>query len=67
MAEYIAPLRMLSPPPEILKAGMDPMRSNPVSGAQLKNMISNALKSSISNPTTWVISPFPMNYQMLGG
>ena len=66
--DYIAPVRMLSPDPAALKAGTgeDPLRA-PVSGANFKGFMQSAIKQAKNNPSTWIISPFAVNYQMLGG
>lgn len=66
MMDYIAPIRMLSPQPQNLQAGTDPNRM-PLPGAQVKSFIQDAIKRVRENPTTWLISPIPMQYQMLGG
>lgn len=64
--EYIAPVRMISPDPNMLRAGSDPNR-NPISGDFFRHVMSNAVKTATANPTTWVVSPFAVNYQMIGG
>lgn len=64
--EYINPVRLLSVPPEVLKAGNDPNRM-PISGAALSGFLKEGLKTCKDNPTSWIISPVPISYQMLGG
>ena len=65
--DFIAPVRMISPPPQNLMAGNDTLRQNPISGYQVKNFIFQAIKGVRENASQWVVSPFPLNYQMLGG
>lgn len=65
--DFIAPVRLISPPPQNLMAGNDTLRQNPVSGYQIKNFIFDAIKGVRENASQWVVSPFPLNYQMLGG
>lgn len=65
--DFIAPIRMISPPPQNLMAGNDTLRQNPISGHVVKNFIMEAIKGVRQNPTQWVVSPFPLQYQMLGG
>lgn len=64
--DFIAPIRLLSPPPQNLMAGQDPMRQ-PISGFAVKQFLFDAIKGVRDNPSQWVVSPFPVNYQMLGG
>lgn len=64
--DYIAPMRMISPPPQNLAAGNDPNKM-PISGWAVRQFIQEALTKTKDNPTTWVVSPFPLQYQMLGG
>ena len=65
--DYIAPTRMISPAPQNLQAGVtDPNRMS-ISGDVFRNFIQNSLKQVKENPTTWIVSPIPVNYQMLGG
>ena len=42
--DFIAPLRMISPPPQNLMAGNDTLRQNPISGYQVRNFIFEAIK-----------------------
>ena len=66
--DYIAPVRMVSPQPANLKSGVDdPNRNQPISGHVFRNMMQQSLKQVKENPTTWIISPVPVQYQMLGG
>lgn len=64
--DYIAPLRMISPPPQNLAAGNDPNKM-PISGWAVRQFIQQAITKVKDNPSTWVVSPFPLQYQMLGG
>lgn len=64
--DYIAPMRMISPPPQNLAAGNDPNKM-PISGWAVRQFIQEAISKVKDNPTTWVVSPFPLQYQMLGG
>lgn len=65
--DYIAPIRMLCPQPSNLKAGIDDPNRMPVSGAQFRSFMQDSVKRVRENPTTWIISPVPVQYQMLGG
>ena len=65
--DFIAPIRMISPPPQNLIAGNDTLRGNPISGYQVRQFIYEAIKGVRQNATQWVVSPFPLTYQMLGG
>jgi hypothetical protein len=64
--DFIAPIRMISPPPQSLQAGQDGLRQ-PISGHAVKNFIFDIIKGIRNNPSQWVASPFPLQYQMLGG
>lgn len=64
--DYIVPIRMLSPAPQVMQAGADSMRA-PMSGAVIKRMLLSMVRQSRNNPTTWFTSPIPLNYQMIGG
>lgn len=64
--DFIAPIRMISPPPQSLQAGQDGLRQ-PISGHAVKNFIFDVIKGIRNNPSQWVASPFPLQYQMLGG
>lgn len=64
--DYIVPIRLLSPAPQVLQAGADSMRA-PMSGAVIKRMLLSMVRQSRNNPTTWFTSPIPLNYQMIGG
>lgn len=64
--DYIAPVRLLSPQAQNLGAGVDPNRPA-LSGNTFRNLMSEALRRTKENPTTWVVSPVPVQYQMLGG
>lgn len=65
--DYIAPTRVLSPAPANLKAGVDDPNRMPMSGAVFRSFMQESLKKVKENPTTWIVSPVPVNYQMLGG
>ena len=64
--DYIVPIRLLSPAPQVLQAGADSMRA-PMSGAVIRKMLMSMVRQSRNNPTTWFTSPIPLNYQMIGG
>lgn len=64
--DFIAPVRLISPPPQALMAGQDQLRQ-PISGHAVKQFLFDAIKGVRENATQWVISPFAVNYQMLGG
>ena len=65
--DYIAPTRMLSPSPQNLQAGVtDPNRMS-ISGDTFRRFIQDSLGKVKENPTTWIVSPVPVQYQMLGG
>lgn len=65
--DYIAPTRIISPQPQNLQAGMgDPNRA-PLSGNVFRSFIESSLKRVKENPTTWIVSPVPVQYQMMGG
>lgn len=42
--DFIAPVRLISPPPQNLMAGNDTLRQNPISGYQIKDFIFQAIK-----------------------
>lgn len=65
--DYIAPTRLLSPQPANLKAGIDDPNRMPISGAMFRQFMQESLKKVKENPTTWIVSPVPVQYQMLGG
>ena len=65
--DFIAPVRLISPPPQNLMAGNDTLRQQPLSGYQMKQFIFDAIKGVRQNASQWVVSPVPLNYQMLGG
>lgn len=65
--DYIAPLRMLSPAPGNLRAGTDDPNRMTMSGAQFRTFMQDAVKRVRENPTTWLVSPVPVQYTMLGG
>lgn len=65
--DYIAPIRVLSPDPANLKAGVDDPNRMPMSGYQFQSFMTQSVKRVKENPTTWIVSPVPVNYQMLGG
>ena len=65
--DYIAPTRIISPEPANLKAGVDDPNRMPMSGAVFRSFMQSSLKQVKENPTTWIVSPVPVQYQMLGG
>ena len=42
--DFIAPVRLISPPPQNLMAGNDTLRQQPLSGYQMKQFIFDAIK-----------------------
>lgn len=64
--DYIVPIRMISPPADSLRAGSDPNRT-PISGGMFRNQMLSMINGSRGNPAQWVVSPFPVQYQMIGG
>lgn len=64
--DFIAPVRLVSPPPQSLAVGQNPMQQ-PISGHAVKQFIFQAIKGVRQNQSQWVVSPFPLNYQMMGG
>lgn len=65
--DYIAPTRIISPDAANLKAGVDDPNRMPMSGAAFRGFIQSSLNKVKSNPSSWIISPVPVQYQMLGG
>lgn len=64
--DYIVPIRLISPPMEALKAGSDQNRT-PISGGFFRNQMLSMINGSRGNPAQWVVSPVPVQYQMIGG
>lgn len=64
--DYIVPIRLISPPADALRAGSDPNRT-PISGGMFRNQMLSMINGSRGNPAQWVVSPFPVQYQMIGG
>ena len=65
--DYITPLRIISPEPANLKAGIEDPNRMPMSGATFRNFITNSLKRVRDNPTTFVVSPVPVQTTRVGG
>jgi len=65
--DYIAPTRIISPQAGNLKAGVDDPNRMPLPGGMFRNFIGGALKQVKENPTTWVVSPVPVDVTMIGG
>ena len=65
--DYIAPTRILSPQLENLRAGMQDPNRAPLSGGMFRAFMENSLRRVKDNPTTWIVSPVPIQYQMIGG
>ena len=65
--DYIAPMRIISPEAGNLKAGIDDPNRMPMSGASFRGFMQQSLRQVRSNPTTWVISPVPVKYELVGG
>ena len=66
-SDYIAPIRLISPPPNSLSAGGQDPNKMPISGWAVRQFVQEAISKVKDNPTTWVVSPMPLQYQMLGG
>lgn len=67
ITDYITPTRLLSPAPQTLTAGVADPNRMPMSGAQLRNFLQSSLKQVRNNPSSWIISPVPLQYQRVGG
>ena len=65
--DFINPLRIISPESSNLKAGMDDPNRMPMSGASFRTLIQTGLRRSRENPSSYIISPVPVQSQMLGG
>ena len=65
--DYITPLRIISPEPANLKAGIEDPNRMPMSGATFRNFITSSLKKLHDNPTTFVVSPVPIQSTRVGG
>ena len=64
--DYIVPIRLISPPAGALNAGADQNRT-PINGAMFRNQMLSMINGSRGNPAQWVVSPTPVQYQMIGG
>lgn len=64
--DYIVPIRLISPPTEALRAGSDQNRT-PLSGGFFRSQMLSMINGSRGNPAQWVVSPVPVQYQMIGG
>lgn len=65
--DYIAPTRIVSPQPQNLQAGIQDPNRAPISGNMFRSFIESSLKRVKENPTTWIVSPVPVQYQLIGG
>ena len=65
--DYIAPTRIVSPQPQNLQAGLQDPNRAPLSGNMFKSFIESSLRRVKENPTTWIVSPVPVQYQLIGG
>lgn len=65
--DYIAPTRIISPEAANLKAGVDDPNRMPMSGATFRNFMQSSLQRVKENPSSWIISPVPVQYQLVGG
>lgn len=65
--DYITPLRIISPEAANLKAGVDDPNRMPMSGAVFRNFMQASLKRIHENPTSYIISPVPVQSQRVGG
>lgn len=64
--DYIVPIRLISPPAGALNAGSD-MNRTPINGAAFRSQMLSMINGSRGNPAQWVVSPTPVQYQMIGG
>jgi len=64
--ECVIPLRILSPAPQNLAAGTDPNRMA-MPGSMFRSAVTQGIKGLQNNPTQWLVSPVPINYQAVGG
>lgn len=65
--DYVTPRRVVSPSP---RAGADPAASDPVLSGDLSNFkvaVENMIEKSRRDPAAWMISPYPIDYKILGG
>lgn len=65
--DFIAPLRIISPDPANLKAGVDDPNRMPMSGATFRNFMGSSLKRIRENPATYIVSPVAVQAQTIGG
>lgn len=65
--DYLVPTRVISPSPQNLKAGIDDPNRMPMSGSQFREFMSGAIKGRMMNPSQWIVSPVPVQYQQVGG
>lgn len=65
--DFVAPTRIISPDAANLKAGVDDPNRMPMSGATFRNFVTSSLKRIKNNPSSWIVSPVPVQYQLLGG
>lgn len=65
--DFISPMRIISPDANNLKAGVDDPNRMPMSGSTFRTFMQSSLRKVKENNTTWVISPVPVNAQLVGG
>jgi hypothetical protein len=65
--DYIAPVRIISPRPQNIAASAHDQNRMPIGGGQFMSFIQNGIKRVKDNPTTWLVSPTPVEYQLIGG
>ena len=65
--DFIRPMRIISPDASNLKAGVDDPNRMPMSGSTFRNFMLSSLNKVKSNDTTYIVSPVPVNAQMVGG
>lgn len=65
--DFINPLRIISPEAANLKAGVDDPNRMPMSGATFRSFIQQSLRKTRENSSSWVISPVPVKYNLVGG
>ena len=65
--DFINPLRIISPEAANLKAGVDDPNRMPMSGANFRSFMQQSLRRTRENQSSWIISPVPVQSQMVGG
>ena len=65
--DFISPVRIISPEAANLKAGVDDPNRMPMSGAVFRSFMQQSLRKTRENPSSYIISPVPVQASMLGG